>query len=421
MQAWQQPNRVDHNRTDDLVTDTTNDGFTTNQIRMARRYLSGLLKDLAKNAAGVAKEQAVELAAVSLESLPVPVLNRTLAETVRRTFGKQKNGRPSDPDGLLDVLEQMQQSDEGFASGMSQIGLDLGVVAADVAAMRQLLTNQSLADFQVLNPELKLDWPIGDNTITALLANVGGGSVIVHEVHLDIEVAEPYPMVDYSVPAAPLNILHLQAELTVSRTIYPLLEMNEAAERIFNERGDGAERLVIDLTSRENARYRARLRFSCTDLIGQRSLEFYHPPEGDSPLVLPFVYAPGWRRIDPQVVLERVEVMDDLQSVLSGVLEMLRRGHENSDDREKFARDTENRLAVEPGLFSVPMMFRSFVTTFATAYTELAALERRTESLEIVLPIVELLPTHIEEPFEVSDMPIEFTDAVATLSGISGT
>lgn len=403
-----------------MVTDATSGGFSTDQVRAARRHLKGLLRQLVKNAVGVAKEQAVELAAVGLESLPVPVLNRTLAETVRRTFGKQKNGRPSDPEGLLEVLSQMQESDEGFATGMDQLGLDLEEVAADVSAIRQLLTDQSRADLQLLNPRLNLDWPIGENTITALLANVGGGSVIVHEIHLDIESAEPYPLIDYTVPAAPLNVLHLQAELTVAKGTYPLLAMNEAAERIFSERGAGSERLVIDLTSRENAQYQARLRISCTDLTTNRALEILHPPKGTPPLVLPFVFAPGWRRFDPEAVLGRVEVMDELESALSTVLDMLRQSQKDPDKLDVLARDAEEKLAVEPGLFREPLMFRSFITAFVTAYAGLAAVERRFDALEIVQPIVELLSLHIGEPFTESEMPMEFTDAVSVLSGPTG-
>ena len=403
-----------------MVTDATTGGFSTDQIRAARSHLNGLLRQLAKNAVGIAKEQAVELAAVGLESLPVPVLNRTLAETVRRTFGKQKTGRPSDPEGLLEVLSQMQESDEGFAMGMDQLGLDLEQMASDVSAIRQRMTDQSRTDLQLVNPELNLDWPIGDNTITALLTNVGGGSVIVHEIHLDIESGDPYTKIDFSVPAAPLNILHLQAELTVAQSTYPLLAMNEAAERIFSELGAGSERLVIDLTSRENAQYRARLRVSCTDLTTNRALEIHHPPEGTPPLVLPFVFAPGWRQMDPEAVLGRVEVMAELESVLSNVLEMLRRGQQDPDNLEALARDAEEKLAVERGLFSEPMMFRSFITTFVTAYAGLAAVERRTKALEIVQPIVELFPVHIREPFAESDMPMEFTDAVSVLSDSTG-
>ncbi len=79
------------------------------QVGLARGHLSSLLKRLAKNALETGKEATIDVICNGLEALPIPIVNKMLAQTVRKTFGKDERGRPESVEDAVHQLMQMQE------------------------------------------------------------------------------------------------------------------------------------------------------------------------------------------------------------------------------------------------------------------------------------------------------------------------
>ena len=379
-----------------MVDDTVQHGFLRTQIESARRHLRSMLDTLAKEAATTGREIALDMVCEGLQSMPVPILNKMLAQTVRRTFGR---GRGSEGDNMADIvrlLTEMQQSNEGFEEGVRDLGLDLGQIGADIVAIKEHLSQQTLSDLRVLNPTISQGWPVFDNRVSMMIANIGGGSVVVDEIYLDVERWEPESVVDYTVPAAPLAELHLKAQLSVRQSEYPLFKINNMGQRIFNERGAGAERLMIDLSSTENARYYLRIRLSYMDLSSGEQRSLRHPALGDPPIILPFCYAPGWHEVDPGVLQDRPGILSDMESKFSGILDLMLKVRQNPDQRTEITAEKSQELGI-PTYVLEPGIFHSFLDRFIPALAAIATMEGRQSPLQTILGILALLPTFAPE------------------------
>lgn len=310
-------------------TDESVDDFSTAR-RGLRQFLNETARELKKNRCQIG----VDALCVGIEmAIPVPVLNKVLSNSVRRAL-TNSIGSPELPiDEVLELLEEMQDSDEAFVDGLRQLGADLETIAADVRAVRSLVTEQRASNLRFLNPRVDNRWPWLDSTISAVVANAGGGSVYLDEIFLDVEKWEPEMRIDYSVPAAPLGELHLRVELETEQSEYPLLALNGEGSRLYNEHGGGSERVTVDLSSQENARYSLRLRLPYTDLDGGASVLTY-PTRGDEPVTLPFAVAPGWRDVEPSRLHNAEHIYADLVKTLASLGSALRSYREVGDQTE---------------------------------------------------------------------------------------
>jgi hypothetical protein len=268
-------------------------------FQQAREYMRLLLERFRSQAVSAAPEMMVDALCAGLAAIPVPVLNTFLATAVRSMLSPDPDRPEAGIDDVLAILDHMQESDFQFKAGLSDLGVDVQEIADDIGELTRMMQARMESDrvqIRILKPMPEIRWPDFDNRLSLLIANVGGGSVVVDEIFLDVERWEPERAVDYTVPGAPLPELVLRAELDTGRTQYPLLQLNGEPERVYNERGMGAERIRIDLSSEENARYWIRLRICFTDLSSGSEGTLFWPPESEDPWMLPFECAPGWQR-----------------------------------------------------------------------------------------------------------------------------
>ena len=294
-------------------------GIGREQLKRARKALTPLLKRFAEELRTSGKDIAVDFLCNGLQAIPVPLLNVALANAARRML-KDSPGSPAvDPQELLAILEEMQRSDETFERGLQLLSIDLTKIAADVRDLKQILTDQLEPRLRLISVEIEERWPISKNRVSGLLANAGGGSVIVNELFVRVESWEPELRVNYSVPAAPLMELHLEAELSTSQAEYPLFQLNGASARIYNERGADAERVVIELSSPENVRYALRLEARFLEVVTETEGSLLWPAADEPPLVLPFVCGPGWQDIDVSKLHAVDEIYRDMSETFAGL------------------------------------------------------------------------------------------------------
>jgi len=357
------------------------------ELRSARGHLRALLARLLAETRASGREIAVDTLCTGLEAIPVPVLNTLLSKTVRRMLSGEGPGAGASLDDVIDMLDRMQTSDDEFERGLRDLRLDFGEIADDINAMRATLDAQAQSELGLMRPKVELRWPALDNRISALLANTGGGSVVVEEILLEVESWEPITIVDYSVPAAPLATLQLLVELTTKRTGYPLLELNGAEQRIFNERGGGAERVVVDASSAENVRYMIRLRLPFANLATGAAGELVHPPPASSPIELPFCCAPGWHEVNVEALHEPERIYADMRDTLGGLATILADRGDDDDVR----RAAVERLRVPPFVLD-PFFFTGFLLRFVVPFAQLARRVDRTGGLRVAGALLAAAP-----------------------------
>jgi hypothetical protein len=370
--------------------DATHAGFDTPQLERARQALKPLVKRFAKEIRTTGRDMAVDFLCTGLEAVPVPVLNVALAKAVRRMFEGSPGNPPAELEEVLQLLEDMQRSDEGFAQGIDLLRIDLAEVAADVRAIREEMTDQRLGRLELTRVKTTLNWPVSDNEISALLANVGGGAVVVDEIIVHVESWEPEPTVDYSVPAAPLLELHLQAELNTTESDYPLFELNGVGSRIFEERGAGAERVVIDLSSPENVRYRLRLHVPFAEVSTGNTGTLVWPMAEEPPAMLPFVCGPGWQPVEVEKLHAKDAIYRDMAAKLAGLAEALAARPADAGYDPGFEARLE-QLGV-PSYVVSGFVFRNFVHCFVPLFGQLAPSDDRARALSIVAALLAAAP-----------------------------
>jgi hypothetical protein len=262
-------------------------------VKTSRSALARLLEAVPEKVRTSGADAAVEAVCAALELIPVPIVGKALSGAVRSLL---KRGEPADD--VLHQLAAMARSDAEFAEGLARLTGSLDEIAADVALIRTAVVDGQSASLDYMDGRFDEQWPVFDNQISGILTNRGGGSVAVQEIRLVVERWEPNTTVDLSIPGAPLPELRLKVTLTNDQDDYRLLALNGASQRLLNERGAGAERVVIDMHSDQNADFWVRLHFDYTDLStgGQGSLSW--PPAGTEAVRVPFAFAPGWNRYE---------------------------------------------------------------------------------------------------------------------------
>jgi len=371
--------------------DATLPGLDRAQIEQARNALKSLLKRFGKEMRTTGKEMAIDFLCTGIEAIPVPVLNVALSKSVRRMLEGAPGSPPADLQELLQILEDMQRSDEQFEQGIALLRVDLAEVAADVRAIRQEMTDQKESRLALIGVKTELNWPVSDTTISALLANTGGGSVVVDEIFLHVESWQPEPTVNYSVPAAPLLELHLQAQLRTSEADYPLFKLNRVGSRLFEERGAGAERIVIDLSSPENVRYAVRLEVPYTEITTGSVGSLFWPPAGEPPLTLSFVCGPGWQPVEVGKLHGADTIYADMSAKLVGLTGALAaRPAEPGYDPEFEAR--MEKLGIPSYTVDGGPIFGSFLRSFVPLFAQLAPGDDRQRALSIVASLLAAAP-----------------------------
>ncbi len=354
--------------------------LAADELKSARGHLRKLLQRLREQTRTTGREMAIDALCGGLESIPVPVLNTALSKTVRGLLSGER-GQPASLDDVLELLERMKLSDEEFEYGLQQLDIDLAEIAADVTEIRSILQTQALSDLVLRRPETEIRWPMLDNRVSGLLANAGGGTVEVDEIFLDVEGWEPCTTVDYSVPAAPRAVLHLLVELSTSRDEYPLLALNGAEGRIFEERGAGAERVRIDINSRENVKFAFRLRMPYLNIVSDSQGTLVYPPLGEPPLEMAFTCAPGWRQVDVDLLHEPDQIYRDMRDTL-GALAALLPGRAPDDEA---LHQELRQLGVPEWLF---FGFAGFLRSFIRPFAQLAARADPEEGLRVIVSLL---------------------------------
>lgn len=363
-------------------------------VRRSRDHIASLLRGLPEDLGDRGGKIALKILCDGLRSMPVPMLGPMLATTVELMFGRGQ-GRGNTVNDAIRMLEAMQASDEAFERELQQLGMYLPEIKEQIEKLTDKLNDQQVPRLQVVDSKIDLNYPYKDNEIHLFLGNGGGGSVIVKEIYIEVERWEPESTVDYSVPAAPLKILSLEAQLSVYQVNYPLFRLNKVGERIFHERGVGAEKLIISLSSLHNARYFVRMRIPYVDMDSHESDTLYCPPQGEPAFIVPFCYAPGWNRdITPESILEREKIFQDMKVKFQRILSIFEDVHQSysqkGDEIEVLAdigARMDRMLGREDRLFSNPPQIGYFLKSFVPPFVAMAILEKKQEVLEVILKI----------------------------------
>lgn len=283
------------------MTDDTDNELDGN-IPRARRHLRRLAKKARRSLPKSSRETVVKVLGEGLRALPIPFVGEFLANVAKNTLDETQPG-PSLED-VLSELAGMAESDSEFMTGLDRMGLDLAQLKGDV---RELKDAQFGTEFSFKRSDVDVRWPVFDNQISGLLVNPANGLVVLDEVYIEVEDVVPHTEVNLSVPAAPLGLIQLRADLSPDQRTYPLFELNGEEPHSFAGAAT-AERLVIDLGSEHNAVYSIRIRFSYYDGPSDSQKNLIWPAAESPPVEVPFACAPGWGRaldlLDPQGVID---------------------------------------------------------------------------------------------------------------------
>lgn len=288
-----------------------------NDLARARLAVRDLLVRVRRAVPDSAKETLVQALCEGLRAIPVPLVGTFLARLVENSADPYSHG--PDTADLLRQLEEMTGSDQEFTAGLERLGENVERLLDDLQEIRR---TQVKSEFRLARFVVEPGWPIEDHHITGLLLNSGGGLVTVDELFIEVERAEPVIRADLSVPAAPLVEIHLKATLDARTRSYPLFSLNNEGGHQF-QAGMGAERLVIDLDSRNNLAYDVRLRVPYTDLEADQDRQLLWPAAGDPAVRLEYPWAPGWRH--DMELIDADAVFDAAQARLEALTRWLER------------------------------------------------------------------------------------------------
>lgn len=240
---------------------------------------------------------------------------------------------------------------------------------------------------QIVNPIVELSYPIEDNELRLVLTNPGKGTVNVSEIFLDVEKWEPVVDVDYSVPAAPLEVLYLEVQLSIDKNEYSLLKLNDEPERVYSAEGSGAEKIVINASSKYNAVYWVRLRIPYFDLTTGQKETIYYPRLGEQALSLRYEYAPGWTRdIEPQNLLDRSKVYENIATKFNQILIVLQNCYDlDNRNKDKICEDLDKILGTSS---MYQKTLRSFFGKFISSFVSIAILEKRQDMIPTILRLI---------------------------------
>ncbi|UGV41464.1 hypothetical protein J7W08_03990 [Methanococcoides orientis] len=357
-------------------------------ISSAQNYIGSMLKSLPQKLKESTGEVALNIICEEVRKMPVPLLGTVLASTIRRTFGEEQ-GMGRDYSDAIEMLSSIQDSTSSFENELMSYNIQMDEIANEISLLRQLLMEKKESScLWIIRPTLALDYPQGDNELQFILANTGSGSVIVEEIFLEIEEWEPEITIDYSLPAAPLNVVMLEAELSIHETQYPLLKLNNEPERTFSAKGEGADKVVINISSLENARYSLRLRIPYFDIVTGESGTLYYPDTDEEAFVVPFYFAPGWKHLEPANLLGRDMIFQKLKEKLQDILAVFE-NHPVSDPlREQKNCEILDELHIwyDPEN-SINRTFY-FLSIFIPPFVSIAVLEKEQGVVELILKLL---------------------------------
>ncbi|SES86193.1 hypothetical protein SAMN04488587_1329 [Methanococcoides vulcani] len=357
-------------------------------ISSAQNYIGSMLKALPQKLKESTGEVALNIICDEINKMPVPLLGTVLASTIRRTFGEEQ-GMGRNYSDAIDMLSNIQASTSSFENELMSYNIQMDEITNEISLLRQLLMEKKESScLKMVRPTITLDYPQGNNEIQFILANTGSGSIIVEEIFLEVEKWEPDTTIDYSLPAAPLNFVMLEAELSVHETQYPLLKLNNEPELTFSAKGEGADKIAINISSQENACYSLRLRMPYFDIVTEESDTLYYPAIGEEPFVVPFYFAPGWKHLEPANLLGRELIFQELKEKFQTILSIFE-NHSLSDP----LREQKNREMLEEfQIWYDPdnSMRRTFyfLSIFVPPFTSMAVLERKQEAVELILKLL---------------------------------
>lgn len=209
-------------------------------VKEARKYVSEILSKIPGDLRVAARETAVDVLCDELRKIPVPVIGTLLSNVARQALKSKDTGGPGIED-ILELLQEMQQSDDNFLSGLSTIGEDIDrldtLIQAEASRIEAAI---KVPEPIISKPVYKPNYPVSDNELWFCLMNIGGGAIEVPEIELITESCEPEIKVDFTVPAAPPVFLRLKVKLSPHKQYYPLLKLNDEDFRRFGASGQGA-------------------------------------------------------------------------------------------------------------------------------------------------------------------------------------
>ncbi|KGK98690.1 hypothetical protein LI82_07525 [Methanococcoides methylutens] len=357
-------------------------------ISSAQNYIGSMLKNLPQKLKESTGEVALNIICEEVRKMPVPLLGTVLASTIRRTFGEEQ-GMGRNYSDAIEMLISIQNSTSSFENELRSYNIQMDEIANEISLLRQLLMEKKESScLRMIRPTLALDYPQGDNEIHFILANTGSGSVIVEEIFLEVEEWEPDTTIDYSLPAAPLNFVMLEAKLSIHETQYPLLKLNSEPERTFSAKGEGADKIVINISSLENARYSLRLRIPYFDIVTGESGTLYYPATDEEAFVVPFYFAPGWKHLEPANLLDRDVIFQELKETFQSILAVFENHPVSNPLREQKNCEILDELQIwyDPEN-SINRTF-SFLSIFIPPFVGMAVLEKEQDVVELILKLL---------------------------------
>ena len=367
-------------------------GESADLISRSREYVSSVLDNIPESLKDASNDVVVEFVCDELRKIPFPasLLGSILAKAIEKKYGGEK----ANDDSLYELgetLRSMKDSDDGLQRELEKFDIYIPEIMTAIATLEQRMQDRDTPDLQVLNATLELKYPMNDNEIRIILSNTGGSSVMVDEIFLEIKDWEPDTDIDFSMPAAPMQMLFLKAELSVEKSEYPLFSLNSTQPRIFGERGDGAEMMVIQLSSLNNAGYDLRLRIPWHDLSTGNKGVLNYPALQEKPFELTYPYSPGWNQdIQIDSTLERKKIFDQMElkfrKVRSIMKDIYRSDEKNADEANKefFAIGLSTGIGTYPDL-------RSMLSVFGPIFVELAPSDSKKEAEELIMEIGTML------------------------------
>jgi hypothetical protein len=363
----------------------------TTLISRSRQHIESMLDKLPESLKDAGRETVVQVVCDELRKIPVPLLGSILAKAVEKQFGGEKATDDSVYE-LGEMLQSMQESDDAFQRQLESINIFLPEVMESINKQEQRMLERDTPDLQVLSAKLDLKYPVNDNELRIILSNTGGSSVMVDEILLEVRDWEPYTSIDFSMPAAPMQILFLKAELSVEKSEYPLFSLNDTQPRIFGERGDGAELIVIQLSSISNAKYSLQLKIPYQDLSTGNKGIIYYPDTGENLIELPFPYSPGWNQdITPESILERTKIFSQMELKFRKIYSILKDVYRSDENNIETANEKLFAAGLTTGIGTFPDI-GSMLSVFGPVFLELASSDRSLEAEKLIQDIRSMLP-----------------------------
>ena len=316
-----------------------------------------------------------------IRKLPIPLLPNLFATTLEKTLDIER-GNDRVTEEILDRMDKMQISNNSFKAQLEKLGYIFSEWVQDQAHKEEGGKPRLI----ITNPIKRALYPILDNELRMVLSNPGQGSAIVEEIFLDVEKFEPCAKVDYSMPAAPLPMLFLKVHLSVDERNYPLLSLNEEPERIFYAGDKGAEKVIINISSKHNAEYWVRLRIPyCVTATGQKETVYY-PELGKEAITLSYSYAPAWtNNIEPENLLARSEIYENFATLFKQIRLILQ-------DCVDLSIRSREEIYKKLSVLGIDFVWGlgAFLRTFISKFLSIAYLEKRQDLIPTILRLIML-------------------------------